>query len=290
MWNGAQSGLNVECRKGKSLHSVLEGCEFQVPVLSGLHGQGPIPVGCDLPARWECAYVVTLSSRQLDCPLQKPHYNRLGSLCPPTPCLAHGGCARYQVLEVEFLVFQGQTYLYPPNFQHKTGRELSNLCKVLYLLSRLLKRWLRESPSASLCLAVPSVHEDPASGLAQVQSCGKEGGERFLSLTRRGGRFVLASAHIAAGMPSLERVLHASARWHRSGAGVAQASCTSTNWWWRSRRAGGAQPSITASGFRWIPVWRESASLASRFSLGMSFWSPVIAAPWRKSEQRRKGK
>lgn len=203
----------------------------------------------------------------------------------------NGGCVQYQVLEVEFLVFQGQTsHLYPPNSQHKTGRELSNLCEVLYLLSKLLTRWLRESPSTSFCLSVSSVHEDPASGLAQVQSCGKEGGECFLSLTRRGDRFVLASAHIAAGMPSLERVLHASARWHRSGAGVAQASCTSTNWWWRSRRAEEAQPSITASGFRWIPVWRESASLASRFSLGMSFWSPVIAAPWRKSEQRRKGK
>lgn len=147
----------------------------------------------------------------------------------------NGGCVQYQVLEVEFLVFQGQTsHLYPPNFQHKTGRELSNLCEVLYLLSKLLTRWLRESPSTSFCLSVSSVHEDPASGLAQVQSCGKEGGECFLSLTRRGDRFVLASAHIAAGMPSLERVLHASARWHRSGAGVAQASCTSTNWRWRS--------------------------------------------------------
>lgn len=124
----------------------------------------------------------------------------------------------------------------------------------------------------------------PSIRAGAVQSCGKEGREGFLSLTRRGDRFVLASVHIAAGMPSLESVLHASTRWHRSGAGVAQASCMSTNWWWRSSRAKGAQPSITASGFRWIPVWRESASLASRFSLGMSFWSPVISAPWRKSE------
>lgn len=60
----------------------------------------------------------------------------------------------------------------------------------------------------------------------------------------------------------------------------AQAPCTCPSWWQGLRWAEGVRCStVTAPGSRWILAWPASASHASQFSPGRSFWNPVTSAP-----------